>query len=91
MVPTCLAERLWLLLACVVLSGSFPAVSGLYLLGCAFLAVARLLFPVRLASRRFSVVPAWLLVLRVSGRCNDRAVSEPAITGSQNKKREDNS
>ena len=45
MVPTCLAERLWLLLACVVLSGSFPAVSGLYLLGCAFLAVARLLCP----------------------------------------------
>ena len=44
-VSTCLAGRLWLLLACVVLSGSFPAVSGLYLLGCAFLAVARLLCP----------------------------------------------
>ena len=39
-VPTCLAGRLWLLLACVVLFGSFLAVSCLYLLGAVFLAVA---------------------------------------------------
>ena len=63
MVPTCLAGRLWLLLACVVLSGSFPAVSGLYLLGCAFLAVARafsFLFLARLSpfQRRACLVAA---------------------------------
>ena len=187
-VPTCLAGRLWLLVACVVLPGSFLAVFGLYLLGRVSLAVACLLCPVWLvsvavcasyllgwaslavtclrcplwlvscrllfvpawwgvsgcclpvlpcparfrpsavptclagrfwlflsrrlwfvpaclrvsgrrarlpsfpffwlASRRFSVVPAWLrLALRISDRCNHRAVSEPALTGSQNKKR----
>ena len=186
-VPTCLAGRLWLYLACVVLSGSFLAVSGLYLLGRVSLAVACLLCPVWLvsvavcasyllgwaslavtclrcpvwlvscrllfvpawwgvsgcclpvlpcparfrrsavptclagrlwlflsrrlwfvpaclrvsghrarllfsffwlASRRFSVVPAWLrLALHISDRCNHCAVSEPALTGSQNKKR----
>jgi hypothetical protein len=33
-------------------------------------------------------VPAWLrLALHISDRCNHRAVSEPALTGSQNKKR----
>ena len=46
----CWLARFWLLVACVVLSGSFLAVSGLYLLGRVSLAVACLLCPVWLVS-----------------------------------------
>ena len=59
-VPTCLAGRLWLYLACVVLSGSFLAVFSLYLLGRVSLAVACLLCPVWLVSGRLRFLPAWL-------------------------------
>ena len=59
-VPTCLVARFWLLVACVVLSGSFLAVSGLYLLGRVSLAVACLLCPVWLVCGRLRFLPAWL-------------------------------
>jgi hypothetical protein len=69
-----LAGRLWLLLACVVLFGSFLAVSCLYLLGGVFLAVAYLFCPVRLVSGGLRFLPAWLDVSgcffpAVSGLC----------------------
>ena len=81
-VPTCLAGRLWLVSRRLWFVPACLRVSGRR---------ARLLFSFFwLASHRFSVVPAWsLLPLRPahSDRSNHRAVSEPAVTGSQNKKR----
>ena len=67
------SRRLWFVPACLRVSGRRARLPS---------------FPFFwLASRRFSVVPAWLrLALRISDRCNHRAVSEPALTGSQNKK-----
>ena len=66
LVCTCWVGCLWLLPACFVLSGSFPAVCGSYLLGWASLAVPCLRCPVWIVSCRLLFVPAWWGVLAVA-------------------------